>query len=84
MYAGGRMIKNVETGGYLDGGSNHMRPEEHGTGNSGWITWTIIPQHEGTYFIQNVQTGGYLDGGSNHMRPKEHGTGNSGWITWRI
>ena len=77
-------IQNVETGGYLDDGSNHIRSEEHVTGNSGWITWRVIPQDAGTVFIQNVQTGGYLDGGISHVRPKEHGTGNSGWITWRI
>ena len=45
MYGGARMIENVETGGYLDGGSNHMRPNEHGTGNSGWITLDFIPQY---------------------------------------
>ena len=84
MFGRDRVIQNVRTEGYLDGGSNHMRPKEHSTDNSGWITWRIIPQDEGTFFIQNVETDGCLDGGSNHMRPKEHGTDNSGWISWRI
>ena len=84
MFGRDRVIQNVRTEGYLDGGSNHMRPKEHGTGNSGWISWRIIPQGNGSVLIQNVKTGGFLDGGNNHMRPWEHGTGNSGWISWRI
>ena len=54
MFGRDRVIQNVRTEGYLDGGSNHMRPKEHSTDNSGWITWRIIPQDEGTFFIQNV------------------------------
>ena len=69
MYGGGRVIQNVETGGYLDGGDNHMMAMFVAKTPS---TWNFVPQDEDTFFIQNVRTEGYLDGASNHMRRKEH------------
>lgn len=77
------LIINKESGGYLDGGPNHIRPASHGTGNRGWIEWDKVSL-QGQTLLRNKQTGGYLDGGPKHMRPAEHGVGNTSWISWNI
>lgn len=77
------MFRNKKNGAYLDAGPRHIRPAEHGTGNSGWIEWERIQQADCTVFLRNSKTGGYLDGGPAHIRPARDGTGNSAWISWK-
>ena len=42
IYAGNQSYFIKSNNGYLNGGSNHIRPESHGTVNSGWIRWQFL------------------------------------------